>query len=375
MSQVLTSDRKASRQSRPISLRVPPLTLRLVTWHRMSFSEPLVCSGISGELAARRLGLLRLAPRTQSRRRRSPSRRLQRRLLRVRRRVRFHVAPVEREVSLARPPIGHEAWLVSSRATRPPHRAFCLRSSRGTPVVQLLGSRFNSSSRTRRTFAQLTSSCDAAGTSDSRAVPVCRARRARNLFATRKATPCSQQPTDAVLRIEHAAGPPAPGTWPERHLRHRVHCSEFDGRRRARSGHVGATSDANADSSDVFRNRFSRSRSERSSESGTAMARMRRTAVEACRRMHQPGSSGLPLLVPVFRGNDTAIYVTVAHGMALATPSGGSGGWPLLASISSFDISTRNVPTATSTIPAGSFQPGSSNAKCHGSPGFGCQRC
>ena len=27
---------------------VPPLTLRLVTWLRMSRSEPLVCSGISG---------------------------------------------------------------------------------------------------------------------------------------------------------------------------------------------------------------------------------------------------------------------------------------------------------------------------------------
>jgi uncharacterized protein (DUF427 family) len=26
---------------------VPPLILRLVTWQRMSFSDPLVCSGIS----------------------------------------------------------------------------------------------------------------------------------------------------------------------------------------------------------------------------------------------------------------------------------------------------------------------------------------
>src|SRR3954469_17915132 len=32
--------------------RVPPLTLRLVTWQRMSFSEPLVCSAISGRLSA-----------------------------------------------------------------------------------------------------------------------------------------------------------------------------------------------------------------------------------------------------------------------------------------------------------------------------------
>ena len=34
-----------SRQSRPPSLRVPALTLRRVTWQRISFSEPLVCSG------------------------------------------------------------------------------------------------------------------------------------------------------------------------------------------------------------------------------------------------------------------------------------------------------------------------------------------
>src|SRR5271163_4698487 len=48
LAQVLARARKASRQSRPRSLRVPPETLRLVTWQRMSFSEPLVCSGISG---------------------------------------------------------------------------------------------------------------------------------------------------------------------------------------------------------------------------------------------------------------------------------------------------------------------------------------
>ncbi len=33
---------------RKASLRVPPLTFGRVTWARMSFSEPLVCSGISG---------------------------------------------------------------------------------------------------------------------------------------------------------------------------------------------------------------------------------------------------------------------------------------------------------------------------------------
>jgi hypothetical protein len=48
LSQVLARLRKASRQSRPTSLRVPALILRRVTWHRMSFSEPLVCSGVSG---------------------------------------------------------------------------------------------------------------------------------------------------------------------------------------------------------------------------------------------------------------------------------------------------------------------------------------
>jgi hypothetical protein len=40
--QVLASERKASRQSRPVSLRVPPLILRRMTWQRMSFSDPLV---------------------------------------------------------------------------------------------------------------------------------------------------------------------------------------------------------------------------------------------------------------------------------------------------------------------------------------------
>src|ERR1700722_17641105 len=45
---VLASLRNASRQSRPMSLWVPPLTWRLVTWQRMSFFDPLVCSGISG---------------------------------------------------------------------------------------------------------------------------------------------------------------------------------------------------------------------------------------------------------------------------------------------------------------------------------------
>ena len=43
---VLVRPRKASRQSRPVSLLVPALTLRLVTWQRMSFSDPLVWSGI-----------------------------------------------------------------------------------------------------------------------------------------------------------------------------------------------------------------------------------------------------------------------------------------------------------------------------------------
>ena len=48
VAQVLLRPRKASGQSRPASLRVPPLIFRLVTWQRMWFSEPLVLSGISG---------------------------------------------------------------------------------------------------------------------------------------------------------------------------------------------------------------------------------------------------------------------------------------------------------------------------------------
>src|ERR1700677_4455342 len=46
--QVFRRPRKPSRQSRPASLRVPPLILRLVTWQRTSFSEPLVISGALG---------------------------------------------------------------------------------------------------------------------------------------------------------------------------------------------------------------------------------------------------------------------------------------------------------------------------------------
>ena len=45
---VLAMPRKASRHARPVSLRVPPEILRLVTWDRMSFSDPLVWRGISG---------------------------------------------------------------------------------------------------------------------------------------------------------------------------------------------------------------------------------------------------------------------------------------------------------------------------------------
>ena len=48
LAQVCIKPRNASRQSRPASLWVPPLILRLMTWQRMSRSEPFVCSGISG---------------------------------------------------------------------------------------------------------------------------------------------------------------------------------------------------------------------------------------------------------------------------------------------------------------------------------------
>ena len=65
--QVLARPRKASRQSRPVSLRVPPLTWRLVTWQRMSFSEPLVCSGISGSIEHhQQFGLVGVQPLEQT---------------------------------------------------------------------------------------------------------------------------------------------------------------------------------------------------------------------------------------------------------------------------------------------------------------------
>ena len=51
--------RKASRQSRRWTVRVPLLTLRLVTWQRISRSEPSVWSGISGRSSTiRNSGLL-----------------------------------------------------------------------------------------------------------------------------------------------------------------------------------------------------------------------------------------------------------------------------------------------------------------------------
>src|SRR4051794_25638609 len=48
LAQVSSRPRKASRQSRPWSERVPPEILRLITCGRRSRSEPLVWSGTSG---------------------------------------------------------------------------------------------------------------------------------------------------------------------------------------------------------------------------------------------------------------------------------------------------------------------------------------
>lgn len=56
LAQVMVRPRKASRHWRPASLRVPPLILRLVTGARMSRSELLVCSGISGRSAGATAG-------------------------------------------------------------------------------------------------------------------------------------------------------------------------------------------------------------------------------------------------------------------------------------------------------------------------------
>src|SRR4051795_9982885 len=69
--QVLAKPRKASRQSRPRSLRVPALTLRRVRWERMSFSEPLVCSGTSGRSRTRSSSALLAHSRASSRSRRT----------------------------------------------------------------------------------------------------------------------------------------------------------------------------------------------------------------------------------------------------------------------------------------------------------------
>ena len=46
---------------------VPPLTLRRVTWARMSFSDPLVCSGISGRSSTRSSSGLLACKRSSSR--------------------------------------------------------------------------------------------------------------------------------------------------------------------------------------------------------------------------------------------------------------------------------------------------------------------
>src|SRR5512143_1755055 len=48
LAQVLSSNRKVSRACFPISARVSPKILRLVTQPRLSHSQPLVCSRISG---------------------------------------------------------------------------------------------------------------------------------------------------------------------------------------------------------------------------------------------------------------------------------------------------------------------------------------
>src|SRR6266567_2546543 len=66
LAQVLARPRKASRQSRPTSLRVPPLTLRLVTWQRMSFSDPLVERDLGSVEHHQQLGLIGIEPREQT---------------------------------------------------------------------------------------------------------------------------------------------------------------------------------------------------------------------------------------------------------------------------------------------------------------------
>src|SRR6516164_9073965 len=67
LAQVFINPRKASRQSRPKLLRVPPEIFRLVTWQRMSFSDPLVCKGMSGRSSTNRSSLFWALSRLKSR--------------------------------------------------------------------------------------------------------------------------------------------------------------------------------------------------------------------------------------------------------------------------------------------------------------------
>src|SRR5262245_31497114 len=116
---------------------------------------------------------------------------------------------------------------------------------------------------------------------------------------------------------------------------------------------------------------------------GPARDRMRRTAV-----LRDGGCMArLRRVTPISAGVRAGGHWNPTRYMPVTTVNGGhvpglagagltaadfDGPGPLCASASSFDISTRNVPAATSTIPAASFQPGISKSNTHGLPGFGC---
>src|SRR5690349_6337631 len=65
LAQVLARPRKASRQSRPTSLRVPALRLRRIIWQRMSCSELLCAAGSQAAPAPSATQFVDIQPRQQ----------------------------------------------------------------------------------------------------------------------------------------------------------------------------------------------------------------------------------------------------------------------------------------------------------------------
>src|SRR5881227_1949320 len=147
LAHVLASPRKASRQSRPRSLRVPPLTLRLVTWQRMSFSEPLVCSAISGRSSAISSSALLACRRTSNRSSMAnPVRRMKMRSKRAQLRTaaRGRIGAIGLEVAIEPPDqpadVGLRALMQVGERVQLVHQAFGMDPAQGVaPDVELPG--------------------------------------------------------------------------------------------------------------------------------------------------------------------------------------------------------------------------------------------